>query len=645
MKTRIIFYFLIVSVTLQIGFAQENKIKKANEEFFNYDFIDARKIYLQVVADGYESAQVFQKLGDTYYFNSEYTEAAVWYQKLIDSFPEEVLPEYYFRAAQSLKSVGDYEGSNKMMALFMEASNDSMVAENHDGATRSLTALEEPLHKSFTIKNITGAQPKSDFGAAFFGDKIVFASSSMNTVGGKVDEWTGQPYLDLFEAEVQGDSTLGKIEALKGGINSPYHESSAAVTKDGGTIYFTRNNYINGKRKRGNQRLVSLKIYKANKQEDGSWGNVVELPFNDDSYSTAHPALNPEETRLYFSSNRDGTLGRSDIWFVDIHENGTYGNPVNLGPKINTEERETFPFISSANNLYFSSDGHLGLGGLDVFVFSLDQNGDYPKVTNLKKPINSNQDDFAFIFDENTKRGYLSSNRNGIQGSLSDDIYRVFEDCMITVQGLVTDATNGHPLPGAQVMLINSKNEVIEKQQTGNNGKYKFENGIECNSQYAIRATFNEQEYQPTEKIVTTPKTSGSLQVNLELVPPVCPVDDLGCRLALQPIYFDFDKHDIRPDAEVELAKILQAMKTYPQLKIHIESHTDSRGDDNYNLQLSERRAKSTLEWLVSKGIDRQRLSAKGYGETQLINSCGNGVDCSKEAHQLNRRSMFIIKN
>tara|TARA_Y100001001_G_scaffold97189_1_gene95053 strand:+ start:259 stop:861 length:603 start_codon:yes stop_codon:yes gene_type:complete len=199
-------------------------------------------------------------------------------------------------------------------------------------------------------------------------------------------------------------------------------------------------------------------------------------------------------------------------------------------------------------------------------------------------------------------------------------------------------------LEGPIVYLIDKGNKIVSQQITEQNGNYAFEESIACENQYVVRASNDEKEYQPLEKVISTPSGSMSLQVDLTLVPPDCPVNDLGCRLDLQPIYFDFDKHNIRSDAEVELAKILQAMKQYTQLKMHIESHTDSRGDDSYNMQLSERRAKSTLEWYVEKGIDRNRLTSKGYGETQLINECDNDANCTQEAHQLNRRSMFIIE-
>jgi outer membrane protein OmpA-like peptidoglycan-associated protein/tetratricopeptide (TPR) repeat protein len=638
MNSKNIIYILFAICTLQVGLAQESKIKKANEDFFNFDYIDARKIYLSVVEDGYSSAQVYKKLGDTYYFNSEYADAATWYLKLVDTYPNEVESEYYYRAAQSLKSIGKLEESKSLMEKYMETSG--ATYPNWD----TYQYLASTQNNQYQVKNITDGMNGSDFGPSYYGDKIVFASSSIDTEGSKIHDWNGLPYLDLFEAEIDENGQLKNIQKLEGDINSPYHESSAVFTKDGKTIYFTRNNYINGKKKRGKERLVTLKIYRASLQEDGTWGNVVELPFNEDSYSTAHPALNPEENRLYFSSNRNGSLGASDIWYVDILGNGNYGQPVNLGSKINTKQRESFPFISKTGDLYFASDGHTGLGGLDIFVVSLNETGPYPTVTNLKKPINSNLDDFGYVMDETGKIGYISSNRFGGQGSSSDDILAFTADCKITIQGMVTDAKTGAPLQGSDVVLLDSGSKVVAQKVVDANGRYDFGPLADCNDQYAVRASFAEKEYEPSEKVVQTQSGVDSMEVNLQLTPPDCPVDDLGCRLSLQPIYFDFDKHNIRPDAEVELAKILNAMEAYPQLNIHIESHTDSRGNDDYNMQLSERRAKSTLEWLVSKGIDRNRLSAKGYGESQLINNCSNGVNCSGEEHQLNRRSMFIIK-
>lgn len=637
----------VLSVALIIGFlsfGQKSNLKKANEEFDAYSYIDARQIYLNVVNNGYESAQVFKKLGDTYYFNSEYKEALSWYNKLMKAYPKDVDPIYYYRTAQSLKSTGAYDESKEMMGKFTSLSSDTEIAKNFLKDYASFDSLVDFKSKQFEVKNITELLSSSDFGPTFYGtDKLVYASASGNTKGDKVHQWTGLPYLDLYMAEIDEEWKIKDPKPLEGDINTPYHEANATFTKDGNTMYFTRNNYKNGRKRKNKDKLVSLKIYKATKQENGSWGEVEELPFNNDSYSAAHPALSPDGKRLYFSSDMKGSIGESDIWYVDIHEDGSFGTPINLGDEVNTEAREAFPYVSANNNLYFSSDGHLGLGGLDVFVISLKPDGEFEQVTNLKQPINSNKDDFGFIFNEDEKIGYVSSNRGGDEGSAADDIYRVWEMCgEIVLQGVISNSKSGEAIYRATVQLINKDNRIIAKTRTDRQGNYRFEDFLNCTEKYTVVASF--RDYQPNQTTIVTPRGSDVVQADLELTPPDCAEDDLGCRLNLQPIYFDYGKYNIRPDAEVELAKILQAMKEYPDLKIHIESHTDSRSSSSFNLRLSERRAQATMQWLVRKGIERNRLSAKGYGETRLLNNCSNGVPCSEEEHELNRRSMFIIK-
>lgn len=644
MNHKTILGILCIIFTISISYPQNNVIKKANEDFDSYYFIDAREIYLKIVDDGYASPQVLKKLGDTYYFNSEYTEAAEWYKKLMEKFPNDVDPIYYYRAAQSLKSIGDYQNSKKMMGTYASLSSNTEIAKNFMEGYAKLDSLVGFKSSTYEVANITGLLTSSDFSPAFYGEKVVFASSSGKTEGDKIHNWTGLPYLDLFEAEVDEDWRLSHPKPLEGDINTPYHESNAVFTKDRKTVYFTRNNYFKGRKRKNRQKLVSLKIYQATKMDDGSWKNITELPFNSDSHSVAHPALSPDEKRLYFSSDMEGTHGESDIWYVDILGGGSFGTPVNLGPKINTETREGFPFIGKNNNLYFSSDGHLGLGGLDIFVVSLEAQGEFEEVTNLKQPINSNKDDFGFILNEEKKIGYLASNRDGDAGSGSDDIYRVWESCGITIiQGAISDSKTGQPLNGATVTLLNKNNNIVAETTTDSSGNYIFKGVVDCSKEYTVHAEY--KDYSPNQKSTVTPRGSHTEQMDIELTPPECPIDDLGCRLTLQPIYFDYGNSRIRPDAEVELAKILEAMKQYPELSIHIESHTDSRSSSRFNLNLSERRARATLEWLVKKGIERSRLSAKGYGETQLLNNCSNGVRCSEEEHQLNRRSMFIIKD
>ncbi len=641
---RNIFIFALVVFTAGNAFSQKRDIQRANKEFDKFAYIDAREIYLKVVEDGYVSAEILKKLGDTYYFNSDYTNAAQWYDKLVKQFPDETEPEYYYRAAQSLKSLGKYDESDALLNDYIAKGGNGLVIKTYEDDPNYLKSKVFKA-RDFSLEKVGINTATSDFGPSFYGsDKIVYASAG-NTTGSKIVEWTQEPSLDLFIADRAANGELSNSRSLGGDINTVYNESTATFSKDGMTVYFTRNTFIDGKKgldKSKKFKTLRLSLYKATKTGENTWTNIVELPFNSKEYSVAHPALSPDEKRLYFSSDMPGTLGMSDLWYVDILGNDKYGTPVNLGPSINTEARESFPFISENNNLYFSSDGRSGLGGYDIFETPLDNDGKPGNITNLGAPANSSKDDFGFIINENDRIGYVTSNRGGDRGSIDDDIYLVKEICSITIQGKVFDKETKDPIAGAQVSLLDENNQLVSQTTAKNDGTYSFVG--DCGTQYTVRGV--KEGYNPYEKIIETPMLTGVVDVPLPLerIGP-CPPNDLGCKLNLQPIYFDFDKSNIRPDAEIELAKILAAMREYPELIIHIESHTDSRGSDSYNLALSERRAQSTLKWLVGKGIDANRLTAKGYGETQLVNECSNGVPCTAEEHQLNRRSMFIIKN
>lgn len=636
--------FLVIFLSTEISYGQRTQLKKAEKAYDEYAYIDAQEIYLKVISDGYRSAQILKRLGNTYYFNADYPNAATWYLELIKDFPDETEPEYYFRASQSLKSKGDYKKSDELMNTFASLGGDTRVIQNYKDNKDYLSDIQSKSDR-YILESVAINTTNSDFGPSFFmDDKIIFASAMDTVVNGKLrlHDWNNQPFLNLYMADRNEDGKLSNTTKLTGDINTEFHESSAVFTEDGNTVYFTRNNYVEGKKRRDSERNIRLKIFKATKLGDNFWSNVQELPFNSDDYSVAHPALSPDGKRLYFSSDMPGTIGMSDLWYVDIFGDDTYGTPINLGATINTEARESFPFISKENVLYFSTDGRAGLGGLDIYYAELDQDGIPSAINALGPPVNSNKDDFGFIIDEETNMGYLSSNRDGASGSVGDDIYLVMRICEITVSGLVTDIDTGELLPNSIVIVFDEDNNEIATMTVGSNARYSF--NLECDKQYTVRGA--KEGYEPTEKVINTPNESSTIDLPLELKSSdECPPNDLGCRLALQPIYFDFDRYNIRPDAAIELAKILAAMREYPELIIHIESHTDSRGSDTYNELLSERRAQSTLEWLVSNGISRDRLSAKGYGEYRLINECADGVQCTEEAHQLNRRSMFIIQN
>ncbi|MFV8363684.1 OmpA family protein, partial [Flavobacterium sp. ZT3P35] len=380
----------------------------------------------------------------------------------------------------------------------------------------------------------------------------------------------------------------------------------------------------------------------------GKWVNVQELPFNSNEYSVAHPALSVDEKTLYFASDMPGTKGLSDLFKVSINANDTYGTPENLGLPINTESRETFPFISQDNKMYFASDGHPGLGGLDVFVMDLSSKTPGITIENLGTPINSTQDDFSFVIDAENKKGFVTSNREGGLGS--DDIYRFNKFpvlvCAQALQGVIKDQDTGLVLANAKVSLFDSNFNLIKESTTASSGDYTFE--VECGETYYLRG--EKPEYETKENKLVIAKVSGVTQGPLALEPRKKAIEvgtDLAKTLDIPILYFDLDKSVIRKDAAFELEKVLAVLQEYPKMTIDIRSHTDCRQTVAYNQALSDRRAKATKAWLIKNGIAANRLTAKGYGESQLVNDCGceptNQSNCTEAQHQANRRSEFIV--
>ncbi len=478
----------------------------------------------------------------------------------------------------------------------------------------------------------------SDFGPSYTEKGLIFASERdsgnvahvRHRIKGKL-----RPFLQLFSVK-ENDSLPAK--RLKNFVNKKYHESTVAITNDGNTMYFTRNNYYNGKFRTDEKGMNRLKLFRATKKNN-IWEGIIELPFNSDNYSVAHPTLNADNSRLYFASDMEGTLGLSDIFYVDLLEDGTYSVPVNMGGSINTEGNDTFPFMSKSGDLYLASDGHQGAGGLDIFVSPKSEN--YTTVYNLGAPLNGGFDDFALIFNETDRTGYFSSNR--VDGVGDDDIYKFKElsplviNCEGIISGIVKDE-NRDAIINAEVVLTDASGNEINRIQSDSKGVYQFV--IDCNKDtFVVKA--NKKSYEDDSKTVETSLENKDAKANLVLQKRRV---DLAKELNLKPIYFDLDKSNIRPDAVLELQKVIDYLNSYPNVKINVRSHTDSRANDFYNMKLSDRRAKSTAKYIIEKGgISKDRISRQGLGETQLINKCSNGVKCSKAEHQINRRSEFIV--
>ncbi|GIZ09149.1 OmpA family protein [Flavobacterium sp. UMI-01] len=639
-------YVLMMLLSCLLGpLSAQNKDNKADKEYDSYAYIDAIKTYERMFEKGYKSQDMLLKLANAYYFNGDLENAAKYYKELF-AMTKEVSPECYYRFAQSLKSIKEYALADEMMAKFNKENGNDIRAKLAASQKDYLAVIKKNSGR-YTIADAGINSPYSDYGPSYYKNKIVFATAR-DTSGfvKRMDPWTGEGFTNLYESSVTTDGSLELAKQLSRNLNTKFHEATPVFTKDGKRVYFTRNNYLDGKRGKDLNETTLLKIYSAELEGD-KWKNCKELPFNSDNYSTAHPALSVDEKTMYFVSDRPGTIGQSDIYKVAINDDGSFGTPENLGSSINTEGRETFPFITEKNELYFASDGHPGLGGLDVFVVKAKQDGTFKDVLNVGEPLNSSKDDFGFIIDFKTKMGYVTSNREG--GAGGDDIYKVKEikpieyPCEQTMEGLVTDVETKEAVSGAKVSLFDSSYKLLKTVTSNTDGKFDF-GQVDCDTKYYIKT--EKEAYNTDEISISTADNTGKTVVPISIEKTLKKVtigDDLAKAFGIKIIYFDLNKADIRPDAALELSKILDVMMQNPTIKIDIRSHTDSRQTEAYNKKLSERRADSTKNWLIQNGIDSSRLTAKGYGESQLVNKCADGVECTEEEHQANRRSEFVI--
>lgn len=643
MKNFILLYITIISVFSFNCYAQKAQLAAADRKYENFAYIDAIKTYERVAEKGYKSEDMFQKLGNSYYFNGELDKAAKWYDELFAMAPDQE-PEYFYRYAQSLKAVGQTDKANEMLEKFHQKAGNDKRANLFDKNKNYLDRIKVNSGR-YKVEDAGINSKYSDYGSAFYLNKLVFTSArDTGSLMQRKHKWTNQHFTNLYVTDLGEEMTPGKVGKLSKKVNSKFHESSAVFTKDGQTMYFTRNNFLDGKKGKDGKEITLIKIYKASFEND-EWTKITELPFDSDQYSVAHPALSVDEKTLYFVSDMPGTKGQSDIFKAKINEDGSFGTPENLGNGINTEGKETFPLATDENELYFTSDGHPGLGGLDIFVSKMNSDGSFGEIQNLGDGANSPKDDFAYLIDTKSRRGFVSSNRGGGQGY--DDIYKFIETRRLTCEqelyGTVTDLTTAMVLPDAKISLYDNEFNLVNTAVTNLSGNYTF--AVECGKTYNVRAA--KIDYTTKEQKITIAwENNGRTNLPIALEKEACKVvigDDLGKCFGIKMIYFDLDKYNIRTEAALDLEKILDVLNQNPTMKLDIRSHTDSRASFKYNEVLSENRAKSTINWLVKNGVDPNRLTGKGYGETQLVNKCSDDVKCTEDEHQLNRRSEFII--
>ncbi len=640
MKKTLIILLLICNALL--GYSQT---KVADNFFKGYDYSKATELYLEAVKNGDSSEHVLTRIGDCYYNNSDIKSASLWYGKALKKYPEKINPEYIYKYVQTQRSLSKYQEAKKWIEVFRDRkANDRRLKDEDQFDIQKFEKLKSTEKVYVTLENLNLNTPYSEFGA-FVKDNTLYFSSTRTkdtiTDEKKLYQWNKEPFLSIYQSKIDDTgqkNILQEAESISSNeLNTDYHEGSLVISNDGKTLYFTRTNLSKrSKLKYDKEGTSNVKIFSAKKQGD-EWVDISPLPFNHKTYSTGSPALSPDGKTLFFSSDRPGGYGQTDIYKVAIKADGTFGDPENLGTEINTEGRENFPFVAKDSTLYFSSDAHLNLGLYDIFKSNILKS--YIKdveIQNLGAPYNSGYDDFAFYVDTETQAGYLSSNRPNGKGG--DDIYSfVSNKCNQTISGTTKNKKTSEPLAKVTVKLVDENGKIIERVSSDDNGEYEFIN-VECDKKYKVigeKAVFKSDLKDVTSSIINGDK----INVDLFLTPLI--IDN---EIVINPIFFDYNKSTIRSDAAYELENIVAVMRVHTNMVIKIEAHTDSRGKKSYNEKLSDRRAKSTRDYLFSRGISKDRIqSAIGYGENQLINRCKDRVKCSEAEHQENRRSKFII--
>ncbi len=776
----------------QNPFAQNILVRQAAQATQDLDYVTAIILYQQTLQIQQDPEAVIG-LAECYRQINDTENAERWYAEAI-KLPN-AKPRYGLYYGMMLQANNKCTDAQKWFDQYAANAPDDARGQYLRQSCEAAAALRAAGEGIYTVKLLPFNSNLDDFAPTIRGQQLIFASD--RNTGGPVNRtnmWTGSEFTELYALNFHAngphpaDFSYEVPEKFSKGLNSKYHEAATTFSPDGRTIYFTRNSYLNGHTERSETGLLKLKIYAGNTNAADTWGNLQALPFCSDDYNTAHPALSPDGKHLFFSSNRPGGYGGMDL-YVSEWEGGRWGLPVNLGPIVNTEGNEVFPYADKSGRVYFSSNSHIGLGGLDIYYTTPNGAHDWNAPINLGAPMNSTHDDFGIAFGGDGTWGFFSSDRD--EGVGRDDVYGfqktaipldiiVFDttnrkpapgvlvtntrtgqsmltgpdgrvsfdlrpdECTVfttekkkydanksefctqktvlgetsrldipiertadyALQGMVFDMIDGYPAEGARVMLTNDCGESIpEVVLTGIDGRFLFKLGKNCcytikayangyisdvsdaqctaglPPETVLRTTLSLQPYRDAEGFVLkkdvvagdfalpvfNPATGlyenangapASIDMGNGIVVRNGVLFDNG--VANKPaetdwkpsatgkgflvnLYYDFNQAALQPESVPELQKLQKTLLENPDLTVEIASHTDSRGSDEYNLDLSQRRADAAVSWLQQHGIAPNRLSAHGYGETQPVNGCSNEVPCSEEEHQRNRRTEFRI--
>lgn len=618
----------MATTVVVLGSCASYHLRQGNRMYRDLAYSSAIGEYQQALGKkSYAEGQI--KLADCYLKTNNLSKAEEAYGKVMEL--KEVQPAHRLQYAKLLMRSGKYAQAKNYFDQYLGSQGNDEAARALRNSCDSIAGWQEDSAR-YTLQQLPMNNGQSNFSPVWHKDGIVFVSDRSG--GKKQYEWTGRPFLDLYYSKADKTGSYGSAEALKGDVNGMYHEGPASFSSKGDTMYFTRNTYMKRKVKKGTDDVVLLKICQSVKK-DSTYGQVTDFAYNSAEYNTGHPSLSKDGKTLYFVSDMPGGQGGTDI-YVCRKENGVWSKPENLGKEINTPYNELFPTLWQDDVLYFSSEGHYGMGGLDIFRSTRTGEKSWSRAEHLSYPLNTSYDDFGIALKEDGRTGLLSSNRDN-RSSAIDNIYSfTVNEIHFALEGLAVEKSTQNPLGGVAIELTNKKTGAKETALTGADGTFHFT--LDENTDYIVMGS-KETYFTASEPVSTVgKKQSETIKVKLDLDQIV--VDK---PIVVENIYYDLDKYDIRPDAAQGLDKLVNILKDNPDISIELSSHTDSRADDNYNMVLSQHRAESVVSYLVNHGINKDRMVAKGYGESHLVNRCSNGVECSEEEHQANRRTEFKV--
>lgn len=620
----------LLLLQMLLGGCASYHVRQGNRLYQDLAYSEAIVHYQKALGKGsYPEAQI--RLAESYRQMNDHSRAEEAYSRVVQQ--SEAEPIHRLRYGQLLMSSGKYEQAKNYLDQYLGSQPQDESARKLRMSCDSISYWKQDSAR-YTIENSGLNSSGSNFSPVWYRDGVVFVSD--RNARAKTYQWTGRPFLDLYYARKDRDGKYGMALPIQGDVNGIYHEGPATFNAGHDTMYFTRNHYLKRKAVKSEQDVVLLQLY-SSVRKDTAFGQISPMSFNSDQYSVGHPSLSRDGQTLYFASDMPGGEGGSDLYRSE-KINGQWSTPQNLGKGINTPYDESFPLLWQDSILYFSSEGHYGMGGLDVFYSLRQPSGAWDGAINMGYPFNSGYDDFGVAFSADGSEGLLSSNRN-TQDTKQDQIYSFrIHDLRFTLEGIAVEKQSQLPLAGVEVELSNRKTGEKERVITGEDGKFFFK--LNPRTDYSVVGS-KDSYFTNTEPVSTVGKLqSENMYVKLKLEMEQIIVNK---PIVLENIYYDLDKYDIRSDAAAGLDRLVGIMQDNPEISIELSSHTDSRADDKYNMTLSQRRAESAVSYIVSRGVSSERITARGYGETMLVNRCSNAVECSEEEHQANRRTEFKV--